>query len=73
MNANEYYENVRKEIAKDFGLESGGYGAPRPSLAIAQAIYLNMKYPSADPLDMHPSEKATLIAKRYGSLFGGAK
>ena len=68
MNTNEYYNEIRSDIAKDFGLEAIGYGAPRPTLAIAQALYLNNKYPSADPLDMYPSAKATLIAKRYGSL-----
>lgn len=66
---NEYYENVRRDIAKEFGLEAGGYAPiPAPALSTSQALYLNNKYPSADPLDMKPSAKAVLIAKRYASL-----
>jgi hypothetical protein len=68
MNINEHYENVRKEIAMDFGLEAGGY-APRPKLmpiTIAQRI--NAKYPSEfGSRNLNP--KAVLIANRYHSLF----
>ena len=69
MNTNEYYENVRKEIAMDFGLEAGGYSpVPAPALSIKQAIYLNAKYPSSDDLSGRPSDKAFAIATRYASL-----
>jgi hypothetical protein len=67
---NNYNENVRKEIAIEFGLEAGGYAptpTPVPALTVAQAQYLNAKYPS-EFLSMRPSAKASLIAKRYGSL-----
>ena len=65
---NQYYETIRQDIAKDFGLEAAGY-APRPvpALTVRQAQYLNNKYPS-DSLSMRPSDKALQIAKRYGSL-----
>ena len=46
-NINEYYETIRKDIAKDFGLEAGGY-APRPTyyITIREAQRLADKYPS---------------------------
>jgi hypothetical protein len=68
MNYTNYYNEIRSDIAKEFGLEAAGY-APRPKLmpiTIAQRI--NAKYPS-DELSMKPSEKAIYIAKRYHSLF----
>jgi hypothetical protein len=65
---NNYYNEIRNEIGKEFGLEALGYNAPRPALSIRQAQYLNAKYPSADPLEMKPSDKAMLIAKRYASF-----
>ena len=65
---NQYYNEVRNEIGKEFGLEALGYGAPRPTLSVSQSLYLINKYPSADPLAMKPSDKALLISKRYGSL-----
>lgn len=71
----EYNESIRMEIAKEFGLEAGGY-APMPKnimpVRIAQRIV--NKYPlNNDPLAMGVSEKATYIGQRYMSLFGGAK
>lgn len=68
MNTNEYYENVRREIGIEFGLEAGGYAPiPAPALSISQAVRLSAKYPS-EALSMRPSDKAMLIAKRYASL-----
>ena len=72
MNTNNYYNEIRNDIAKDFGLEAAGY-APQPKLLpirIAQRI--TAKYPSTwvegerRPI-LNP--KAVLIAKRYMSLF----
>jgi hypothetical protein len=68
---NNYYNEVRSDIAKDFGLEAGGY-APQPKLmpiTIAQRIVA--KYPSIDNGSRwgQPNPKAVLIAKRYHSLF----
>lgn len=60
---NEYNDTIRKDIAKDFGLVAGGY-APAPKLIpVRHAMRLLNKY-SAD--------HATVIAKRYMALFGGA-
>ncbi len=68
-----YNEIIRKEIAKDFGLESAGY-APAKMLSITIAQRINAKYPiSSDNLEMGVSPKAKYIAKRYFSLFGGTK
>ena len=65
---NEYYNEIRTDIAKEFGLEFGGFApSPRPALSVNQALYLNAKYQS-DPLAMEPNPKAIEIARRYGSL-----
>ena len=57
---NEYYENVRKEIAIEFGLEAGGYApVSRRVISLAQCQYLYNKY---------AFDKALLIAKRYNKL-----
>jgi hypothetical protein len=68
MNYTTHYNEIRSDIAKEFGLEAGGY-APRPvpALTVRQAQYLNNKYPTEE-LSMRPSDKAMLIAKRYGTL-----
>ena len=68
---NEYYNEIRSDIAKEFGLEAGGY-APQPKMIpirIAQRIA--DKYPSVDNGSRWgtPNPKAVLIAKRYVSLF----
>jgi hypothetical protein len=68
MNTNNYYNEIRNEIGKEFGLEALGYNAPLPALSTRQAQYLNAKYPSAEALSMRPSDKALEIAKRYGRL-----
>jgi len=65
MNTNEYYESIRKDIAKDFGLVAAGY-APRPKsiITIRQAQMLNNKY---------EFEKAQTIIKRYRSILIATK
>jgi len=68
---NEYYNEIRSDIAKDFGLEAGGY-APRPRyvLPVDIAVRINAKYPSVDNGTrwgtLNP--QAVIIAKRYVSL-----
>ncbi len=59
MNTNNYYNEIRNEIGKEFGLEALGYGAPRPTLSIVQCQMLLNKY---------GMDKATLIAKRYANF-----
>ena len=71
MNYTNYYNEIRSDIAKDFGLEAAGY-APQPKLIpirIAQRIVA--KYPNIDNGSRwgEPNPKAVLIAKRYCSLF----
>jgi len=73
---NEYYDEVRKDIALEFGLEAGGY-APQPKLIpirIAQRI--SAKYPSdfsEGRFNAKLNPKAVLIAQRYRSLVMGIK
>ena len=60
MNYTNYYNEIRSDIAKDFGLESAGYApAPKYALTIRQCQILLNKY---------GMEKASVIAKRYASL-----
>ena len=59
MNTNNYYNEIRNEIGKEFGLEALGYGAARPTLSIVQCLMLLNKY---------GMDKASVIAKRYASL-----
>ena len=75
MNTNEYYNEIRSDIAKEFGLEAAGY-APRPTmLPIRIAQRINNKYPAtgSSRFDMVLDPKAVLIAKRYMSLMMGVK
>jgi hypothetical protein len=57
---NNYYNEIRNDIAKDFGLEAAGYApAPKYALTLRQCQILLNKY---------GMEKASIIAKRYASL-----
>ena len=56
---NNYYSEIRSDIAKDFGLESAGYAPRNYALTIRQCAMLNDKY---------GFDKAKVIAKRYASL-----
>lgn len=57
---NNYYDEIRNDIAKDFGLEAAGYApAPKYALTLRQCQILLNKY---------GMEKASIIAKRYASL-----
>jgi len=73
---NEYYNEIRSDIAKDFGLEAGGY-APAPKLIPVQiAQRINAKYPSefsGSRFNRELNPKAVYIAKRYMSLVMGVK
>lgn len=72
---NNYYNEIRMDIAKDFGLEAAGY-APQPKLLpvrIAQRI--SNKYPATwVEGERRPTlnPMAVRIAKRYMSLVMGA-
>ena len=57
---NNYYSEIRNDIAKDFGLESAGYAPKRNyALTIRQCQILNNKY---------GFEKSQIIVKRYVAL-----
>ena len=57
---NNYYNEIRNDIAKDFGLEAAGYApAPKYALTLRQCQILLNKY---------GMEKASIIAKRYAYL-----
>jgi hypothetical protein len=68
---NNYYNEIRSDIAKEFGLESAGY-APTSNLIptrIAQRIA--NKYPSdfsKGRFNSTLNPKAVLIAKRYVAI-----
>jgi hypothetical protein len=72
MNTNEYYEEIRKDIAKDFGLVAGGY-APRPKyyITIREAQRLENHYPSTweeGALRPTPNPQAVRIIKRLKAI-----
>jgi hypothetical protein len=71
---NNYYNEIRSDIAKDFGLEAAGY-APRPTmLPIRIAQRINNNYPptmEGRKVILHPM--GIRIAKRYMSLVMGVK
>ena len=64
----DYREEIRQDIAHEFGLEAAGY-APRkgPELPISIALRILAKYPGEwkklDP-------RALILSKRYMSIFG---
>lgn len=64
----DYREEIRQEIAKEFGLEAGGYAPQKgPQLPIRVAQRIIYKYPGGwkklDP-------KALILSKRYMSIYG---
>ena len=62
---NNYYNEIRSDIAKDFGLEAAGYApAPKYALTLRQCQILLNKY---------GMEKASIIAKRYASIAKAGK
>lgn len=71
MSLNEYYSEIRSDIAKDFGLESAGY-APRSKsyLTIREAQRLNNKYPATGTsrFDIVLNPKAVVIIQRLKAI-----
>jgi hypothetical protein len=74
MNYTNYYDEIRSDIAKDFGLEAGGY-APRPvTIPVRIAQRINNNYPptwEGRKIILNPM--AVRIAKRYMTLVMGVK
>jgi len=66
-----HYNEIRKDIAKDFGLEAGGY-APSSNLIPARiAQRIANKYPSdfsKGRFNSTLNPKAVIIAKRYVAI-----
>jgi len=65
---NNYYSEIRSDIAKEFGLESAGYAPTTYALPIRIAQRIANKYPSdysQGRFYSTPNPKAVLIAKRY--------
>jgi hypothetical protein len=57
---NNYYNEIRSDIAKDYGLEAAGYApAPTYALTLRQCQVLLNKY---------GMDKASVIVKRYASI-----
>jgi hypothetical protein len=71
---NNYYNEIRSDIAKEYGLEAGGF-APRPTMIpIRVAQRINDKYPptyEGRKVILNPMAKR--IAKRYMSIVMGVK
>ena len=66
-----HYNEIRKDIAIEFGLEAGGYAPRSNALPIRIAQRIANKYPSDFSQGRFHSTlnpKAVLIAKRYASL-----
>ena len=75
MNYTNYYNEIRSDIAKEFGLEAAGYAPAKPMLPIRIAQRINAKYPATwEDGQRRPTlnPKAVLIAQRYVSLVMGA-
>ena len=71
---NNYYNEIRSDIAKDFGLEAGGYAPQSKMIPIRIAQRINDKYPptyEGRKVILHPMAKR--IAKRYMSVVMGVK
>ena len=57
MNTNEYYNEIRNDIAKEFGLEAIGYGANRLDVSKASEMLAKWNALSVD-------EQKALLEKR---------
>ena len=68
MSIQQYYEEIRHDIAHEFGLEAGGYAPHKgPELPMSITLRILAKYPGEwkklDP-------RAVKLSKRYMSIFG---
>jgi hypothetical protein len=73
---NNYYSEIRSDIAKEFGLEAGGYAPTNNPLPIRIAQRIANKYPSdysQGRFNSTPNPKAVLIAKRYVAIMSVLK
>jgi hypothetical protein len=68
---NNYYSEIRSDIAKEFGLESGGYAPRSNALPIRIAQRIANKYPSdfsQGRFNSTLNPKAVIIAQRYVAI-----
>jgi hypothetical protein len=69
---NNYYSEIRSDIAKEFGLESAGYAPTSNAIPTRIAQRIANKYPSDYSKGRFYSTlnpKAVEIAKRYHAIF----
>ncbi len=69
---NNYYNEIRNDIAKEFGLESAGYApAPKYYVSIREAQIINNKYPAIweeGAMRPTPNPQAVRIIKRLKAI-----
>ena len=68
---NNYYSEIRSDIAKEFGLESAGYAPTSNLIPTRVAQRIANKYPSdfsKGRFNSTLNPKAVLIAKRYVAI-----
>jgi hypothetical protein len=71
-----HYNEIRSDIAKEFGLEAGGYAPTTNALPIRIAQRIANKYPSdysQGRFYSTPNPKAVLIAQRYVAIMSVLK
>jgi len=69
----DYREEIKNDIAHEFGLEALGYDLPKPKLPIQVAQRIICKYPIDNGLELKREKfnpKAVELAKRYVAIFG---
>lgn len=67
-----YYNEIRSDIAKDFGLEAAGFAPAPKRMPVRIAQRIANKYPSdfsKGRFNATLNPKAVEIAKRYHSIF----
>jgi hypothetical protein len=66
------YNQIRKDIALEFGLEAGGFAPAPKTMPVRIAQRIANKYPSdysKGRFNSTPNPKAVIIAKRYHAIF----
>ena len=74
----DYRDEIRSDIAHEFGLEAAGYGPKQKLIPIRIAQRIVAKYPHIEHLEAlngrpyyEINPKALQISKRYMAIFGG--
>lgn len=72
LELNNYYNEIRSDIAKEFGLEAAGYTPAPKRMPVRVAQRIANKYPSdfsQGRFNAVINPKAVEIAKRYHAIF----